>query len=90
MLALLLQAKHDLQKEAGLGEYIDKLIAAFPKSTDPPPTTSNLDEIRILLTDRQLEVLELLAERLSIKEISARLHIPRAQFSSTATISIAN
>jgi LuxR family maltose regulon positive regulatory protein len=75
MLALLLEAKHDLQQEAGLGEYIDKLIAAFPTSTDPSPPTSNLDEIKILLTDRQLEVLELLAERLSIKEIAARLHI---------------
>ena len=75
MLALLLEAKHDLQQEAGLGEYIDKLIAAFPTSTGPPPPTSNLDEIRILLTDRQLEVLELLAKRLSIKEIATRLHI---------------
>ena len=59
----------------GVGEYIDKLIAAFPKSTEPSPTTSHLDEINISLTDRELEVLELLAERLSIKEIAARLHI---------------
>ena len=33
------------------------------------------DETKILLTERELEVLELLAERLSIKEIATRLHI---------------
>ena len=75
MLELLLAAMPRLQPEAGLGEYIDKLIAAFPKPTDPPPTTSNLNEIKIVLTDRELEVLELLAKRLSIKEIATRLHI---------------
>ncbi len=75
MLELLLAAMPRLQPEAGLGEYIDKLIAAFPKPTDPPPTTFNLNEIKIVLTDRELEVLELLADRFSIKEIAARLHI---------------
>ncbi len=75
MLALLQAAKSRLQQDAGLDEYIDKLMAAFPTSTVLPPATTNLDEIKILLTERELEVLELLAERLSIKEIATRLHI---------------
>lgn len=75
MLTLLQAVMPDLQQLAGLGEYIDQLIAAFPKSTEPPPKTSHMGEINILLTERELEVLELLAERLSIKEIATRLHI---------------
>jgi LuxR family maltose regulon positive regulatory protein len=75
MLGLLQAAMPRLDQEAGLGEYIDKLIAAFTTSTDSLPATSSLDEMKILLTDRQLEVLELLAKRLSIKEIATQLHI---------------
>ena len=58
-----------------MGEYIERLITAFPKSSDPLPTSSNFDDVIILLTDREHDVLELLAERLSIKEISAGLSI---------------
>ena len=42
---------------------------------DPHHAPPNLKEIRTLLTERELEVLALLAERLSINEISARLFI---------------
>jgi LuxR family maltose regulon positive regulatory protein len=75
MLELLSAVKPRLGRETGLSEYLHKLIEAFPNSANPPPVTSNLDEIKILLTERELEVLELLAERLSIKEIATRLHI---------------
>ena len=75
MLELLQAAKPRLQNEVGLVEYLDKLIGAFSKSTDPLLAISKPDESGTLLTEREHEVLELLAERLSIKEISIRLHI---------------
>ncbi|MBP1704246.1 MAG: ATP-dependent transcriptional regulator, MalT-like, LuxR family, partial [Chloroflexi bacterium] len=75
MLDLLQAVSPQLKNEPGLGEYIDSIIATFSMSIDPQPAPPNLREIKTLLTERELEVLELLAERLSINEISARLFI---------------
>ena len=75
MLDLLQAVSPQLKNELGLGEYIDSIIATFSMSIDPQPAPPNLREIKTLLTERELEVLELLAERLSINEISARLFI---------------
>jgi LuxR family transcriptional regulator, maltose regulon positive regulatory protein len=52
-----------------------RLLPHFRSQPSPQPALANLREIKTLLTERELEVLELLAERLSIKEISARLYI---------------
>lgn len=75
MLKLLQEVPPQLKKEAGLGEYIDTIIAAFSIPINPQPMVPNLREIKTLLTERELEVLGLLAERLSINEISASLSI---------------
>jgi len=54
--------------------YLDQLLAAFPETPISPAhmSQSQLDEP---LTDRELEVLALLAQRLSNKEIAAELVI---------------
>ena len=75
MLELLRAIAPQLKNEPGLGEYIDSIIAAFSLPIEPHPAPPNLREIKTLLTERELEVLELLADRLSIQEISARLFI---------------
>lgn len=75
MLELLQAVSPQLKSEPGLGEYIDSIIAAFSIPLVPHPTDPNLREIKTLLTGRELEVLELLAERMSINEIAARLFI---------------
>jgi len=75
MLKLLQVVALQLKNEPDLGEYIDAIIAAFTTSIDPYPAPPNLKEINSLLTERELEVLELLAKRLSINEISAKLFI---------------
>jgi len=75
MLELLRAVSPQLKNELDLAEYIDTIIAAFSMPIDPHPTAPNLREIKTLLTERELEVLELLAERLSINEISATLYI---------------
>ena len=75
MLELLRAVSPQLKKESNLGEYLDTIIAACSLPITPNSTPPNLREIKTLLTSRELEVLELLAERLSIQEISARLFI---------------
>ncbi len=75
MLELLRAISPRLKDEAGLDEYLDSIIAAFSLPIDAQSAPPNLREIKMLLTKRELEVLELLAERLSIQEISARLYI---------------
>jgi len=75
MLELLQAVSPQLKNEPGLGEYLDSIIAAFSLPSNPTPTPPNLREIKTLLTERELEVLQLLADRLSIQEISARLFI---------------
>jgi ATP/maltotriose-dependent transcriptional regulator MalT len=75
MLELLQAVSQQLKNKPDLGEYIAAIIAAFSMPIDPKPAPPNLKEINSLLTERELEVLELLAKRLSINEISARLFI---------------
>jgi LuxR family maltose regulon positive regulatory protein len=75
MLQLLQAVSPQLKSEPGLEDYLDSIIAAFSLPINPHPEPPSLREIKTLLTERELEVLELLAERLSIKEISARLYI---------------
>ena len=75
MLKLLQAVSLHLKNEPDLGEYLEMIIAAFLLPADPHPASPNLKEIKTLLTERELEVLDLLAERLSINEISARLYI---------------
>jgi LuxR family maltose regulon positive regulatory protein len=78
MLNLLQALSPQLKNEPGLGEYLDSIISAFSEPNEPHITPPNLRETKTLLTERELEVLELLAERLSIQEISARLFISRS------------
>jgi LuxR family maltose regulon positive regulatory protein len=75
MLELLQAITPQLKNERSLGEYLDSIIATFSMPIDPYPAPPSPKEIKTLLTERELEVLELLAERLSINEISARLSI---------------
>jgi ATP/maltotriose-dependent transcriptional regulator MalT len=75
MLELLRAVSSRLKNEPDLEEYLDAIIAAFSMPVDPHPAPPNLKEIKTLLTERELEVLTLLADRLSIQEISARLFI---------------
>lgn len=75
MLELLRAISPHLKDEAGLDEYLNSIIAAFSLPIDAQPMPPNLREIKTLLTEREFEVLNLLAERLSINEISARLFI---------------
>jgi LuxR family transcriptional regulator, maltose regulon positive regulatory protein len=76
MLKLLEAVSPQLKNEPDLGEYLDSIITAFslPIRAQFMPSKASM-EIKTLLTERELEVLELLAERLSINEISARLYI---------------
>ena len=64
-----------LKSEPGLSEYIAAVIAEFSIPIKAQPVSSRPNEFRTLLTEREFEVLELLAERLSINEISAKLYI---------------
>jgi LuxR family maltose regulon positive regulatory protein len=75
MFDLLQTSAPSLKDQAGLSEYVATIIDAFSTSENTPQAPPNLREIKTLLTERELEVLELLAERLSIQEISARLFI---------------
>ncbi len=75
VLALLQALAPTLQGEPALAEYVAVVIAEFAIPVDAHPTTPRPSEFKTLLTERELEVLELLAERLSIQEISARLFI---------------
>jgi LuxR family maltose regulon positive regulatory protein len=75
MLELLQAISPEFKSEPGIGEYLDSIIAAFSIPINPNPTPPTLREIKTLLTERELEVLKLLSERLSIQEISARLFI---------------
>jgi LuxR family maltose regulon positive regulatory protein len=71
LLELLRAISSRLKNEPDMEEYIAAIIAAFSMPIEPHPAPLNLP----LLTERELEVLGLLAERLSINEISTRLYI---------------
>jgi LuxR family maltose regulon positive regulatory protein len=75
ILELLQEIAPGLQNEPGLSEYVAAIIAEFSIPQEDHPTSPRQNDFRTLLTERELEVLELLAERLSIQEISARLFI---------------
>jgi LuxR family maltose regulon positive regulatory protein len=63
-----------LSEVEGLKEYIRKLLSAFGKQSDaplPPPSQPLIDP----LSDRELEVLRLVAQGLSNDEISKRLFL---------------
>jgi LuxR family maltose regulon positive regulatory protein len=75
LLEILQAVSARLKQETDLNEYVAVIIAAFSPPGGHQPAPPRLSEIRSLLTERELEVLELLAERLSINEISTRLCI---------------
>jgi LuxR family maltose regulon positive regulatory protein len=63
-----------LSQVEGLKEYVHKLLSAFGKQSDahlPPPSQPLIDP----LSDRELEVLRLVAQGLSNEEISKRLFL---------------
>ena len=59
----------------GMDAYLAAILATFSSTAEARAAARGPDSIKILLTERELEVLELLADRLSIKEIAAILYI---------------
>ena len=75
ILELLQAISPGLENEPGLLEYVTAIITEFSIPVNAHSTAPHQNEFKTLLTERELEVLELLAERLSIQEISSRLYI---------------
>jgi LuxR family maltose regulon positive regulatory protein len=63
-----------LRVDRALGGYVKQIISAFPGTTVTAPATLE-DRLLEPLTNRELQILELLGERLSNKEIAAQLVI---------------
>jgi LuxR family maltose regulon positive regulatory protein len=53
--------------------YIGRLLAAFHAT--PPPTASDAQPPDVQLTNRELDILDLLAQRLQTKEVAEKLFI---------------
>lgn len=75
ILALLKAMAPTLQNDPDLSEYAAAIIAEFSIPFEAHATSPRQNEFKKLLTERELEVLKLLADRLSIQEISDRLFI---------------
>jgi LuxR family maltose regulon positive regulatory protein len=63
-----------LRDRDGATAFIDRILAAFPE-VQMPRSTSIQAPLGEPLTEREMEILVLLAERLSSKEIGTRLFI---------------
>ncbi|MFM8322532.1 MAG: LuxR C-terminal-related transcriptional regulator [Chloroflexota bacterium] len=75
MLVLLQAAARRRMNIPGIEEYLAAILAAFSSTSAARSTARDPDQVKTILTERELEVLSLLAERLSINEISSRLFI---------------
>jgi LuxR family maltose regulon positive regulatory protein len=76
MMALLTRMKNKVQPQVGGGqEYIHKLLAAFNKQTDVQPSPLSPQPLLEPLSERELEVLQLIAQGLSNREISEQLFL---------------
>jgi len=73
-MANLLQRSQEQLAGGQHADYITQILAAFPK-TQPPQVRTPQSQFDEALTDREFEVLTLLAQRLSNKEIAEKLSI---------------
>lgn len=64
-----------LSEVEGMKAYIHKLLAAFGKERDVQPSTLSSQPLVEALSERELEVLQLVAEGLSNREIGERLFL---------------
>jgi LuxR family maltose regulon positive regulatory protein len=72
MAELLTRMKDEYEK---MEEYIHKLLDAFAKQKDVHPSSLSLQPLAEPLSQRELEVLQLIAQGLSNREISERLFL---------------
>ena len=75
MQRMLQVAAHSKMEIPGMDEYIAAILASFSRISQAHADNKNPETTKFPLTQRELEVLDLLAERLSIKEIANELCI---------------
>jgi LuxR family maltose regulon positive regulatory protein len=68
---------NELGSQHAQRDFISQILAAFPVY-QPGSARAGREQLPEPLTDRELEILVLLAQRLSNKEIAAHLHISSA------------